>query len=35
MTLNSHAKFEGKLTCGLEEFDKFSAEHLEVSKLGL
>ena len=35
MTLKSHAKFEEKLTCGLEneEFDKFSSEHFKVSKL--
>ena len=35
MTLKSPAKFEEKLTCGLEneEFDKFSSEHFQVSKL--
>ena len=33
MTLKSPAKFEEKLTCGLEneEFDKFSSEHFKVS----
>ena len=39
MTLKSHAKFEEKLACGLEndtkKFGKFSAEHLKVSKLVL
>ena len=33
MTLKSHAKFEEKLACGLEndeEFAKFSSEHLAV-----
>ena len=37
MTLRSDAKFEEKLTCGLEneEFGKFSVEHLKVLELGL
>ena len=37
MTRKSDAKFEEKLTCGLEkeEFGKFSLEHGKVSKLGL
>ena len=39
MTLMSDAKFEEKLTCGLENemsnFGKFSPEHSKVSKLGL
>ena len=39
MTLKSHAKFEEKLTCGLENdmwnLEKFPPEHLEVLKLGL
>ena len=41
MKLKSHATFEEKLTCGLwfeklhEEFDKFSSEHLKVSRLVL
>ena len=32
MTLKSHAKFEEKLTCGLQnkEFDKFSSKRLKV-----
>ena len=37
--LKSDAKFEEKLTCSLkkshEKFDKFSPEHLKVSKFGL
>ena len=36
MTLKSDAKFEEKLTCGLEndkDFGKFSPEHCKVSKL--
>ena len=33
MTLESDAKFERKMTCGLEK--NFSPEHLKVSKLGL
>ena len=39
MTLKSDAKFEEKLTCGLEndieEFGKFLPKHSKVSKLGL
>ena len=38
MTVESDAKFEEKLTYGLEndqEFGKFSPEHSKVSKLGL
>ena len=38
MTLKSYAKFEEKLTCGLENdkkhMKKFSPEHLKVSELG-
>ena len=38
MPLKGDAKFEEKLTCGLEkkheEYGKFSPEHLKVSKLG-
>ena len=36
MKLKSHAKFEEKQTCGLEndkEFSKFSSQYLKVSKL--
>ena len=37
MTLKSDVKFEEKLACGLEndKYEKFSPEHLKVSKLGL
>ena len=38
MALESDAKFEKKLTCGLEnneEFGKFLPEHLKVSKFGI
>ena len=39
MALKTDTKFEGKLTCTFknwhEEFGKFAAEHLKVSKLGL
>ena len=38
MATKSDAKFEEKLTCGLEndkEFGKFSPEHLKVPKLGV
>ena len=39
MTLKGDAKFEEKLTLGLEkmheEYSRFSPEHLKVSKLGL
>ena len=39
MTLKNDAKFEEKLTCGLEndikKFGKFLPEHLKVSKLRL
>ena len=39
MTMKSNAKFEEKLTCGLEndieEIGKFLPEHLKVSKLAL
>ena len=37
MSLKGDAKYEEKLTCGLEndkEYGKFSPEHLKVSKLG-
>ena len=34
MTLKRDTKFKEKLNCGLEN-DKFSPEHLKVSKLGL
>ena len=37
MTLKGDAKFEEKLTCGLEhdkEYRKFSPEQFKVSKLG-
>ena len=37
MTLKGDAKFEEKLTCGLEndnEYGKFSPEQFKVSKLG-
>ena len=34
MTLKSHAKFEEKLTCGLENDEaNFHENHLKVSKL--
>ena len=37
MTLKCHAKFEEKLTCGLENdmrnLGEFSSEHLKMSKL--
>ena len=38
MTLRSYADFEERLTSGVkkdEKFDKFSPEHLKVSKLEL
>ena len=38
MALMGDAKFEEKLTCGLENdmrYGKFPPEHLKISKLGL
>ena len=39
MKLKRDTKFEEKLNCGLENdmriFDKFSPEHLRVSRLGI
>ena len=38
MALMGDAKFEEKLSCGLENdmrYEKFPPEHLKISKLGL